>query len=189
MAGNVRPLMIQVEHVPESVPAPAASASLPAPAPEVQAERQATELQALSENAKTGDTLEMLGVTYRLGDKIGLMPLLRYAHIAKKGAQANDMDGLDAIYTLLQDCIHEDDWERFEQDMIAKKAGEQELMDVVSTAIEIMSARPTQRPGDSSSGSSRTTASSTASSSAAPRRVPPGAEDLVPVDRLAASSG
>jgi hypothetical protein len=129
-----------------------------------------------------------LGQQFRIGEKVGLMPLMRFAYHAKKGVNTDDFEGMAAMYELLKDCIHPLEWERFEQHAIEQHADGQELFEVVGEVIERLSARPTKQPGGSSSGSSRTTPSSTASSSAA-RRVPPGAEDLVPVEQLAASAG
>jgi hypothetical protein len=185
MASNLRPLMVEVERVPESTAPPA-----PAASPEVLAEQQAAQIQAMSEGVKSGDTVEVLGDRYFIGSKVGLMPLMKFAHTAKRGVDADDMEGMAAMYELLQDCIATHDWDRFERDMTAKKADGQDLFSVIGEVIEILSARPTRRPSGSSSTSSTTTGSSTDSSSAvAGRRVPPGAEDLVPVDQLAASAG
>jgi hypothetical protein len=179
MAGNVRPLMVEVEQVPESATAP----------PEVLAEQQAAQIQAMSEGAKSGDTVEVLGDRYFIGDKVGLMPLMKFAHTAKRGVDADDMEGMAAMYELLQDCIAKHDWDRFEQDMTAKKADGQDLFSVIGEVIEILSARPTRQRSGSSSGRSTTTASSTGPSSAAGHRVPPGAEGLVSVDQFVASAG
>jgi hypothetical protein len=45
------------------------------------------------------DTVECLGERYRIGDKIGLMPLMRFAHSAKQGVDSGDLEGLSAPCT------------------------------------------------------------------------------------------
>jgi hypothetical protein len=184
MAASMRPHLVEVERVPDT------GAMIPAPAPDpaVEAERQARQVQAMSEGAKTGDTVTVFDVEYLIGNKVGLMPLMKFAYQAKKGLNTDELEGMAAMYELLQDCIHPVDWEQFERDMIAKHADGEDLFAVVGEVIEILSARPTRRRGGSSTGPSTTTGSSTASSFAGPR-VPAGAEDLVPVDQLAASVG
>jgi hypothetical protein len=117
------------------------------------------------EGATVSDRVEMMGRFYRVGEKIGLMPLMRFAHAARKGAEATDMDGLAAIYDMLHDCVHPDDWNRFCDDATELAADGDDLLPVISQTIEILTARPTRRPSDSSGGPSRTSPSSTGSSS------------------------
>lgn len=148
-------------------------------------EDDAREMQAASEGVVLAETVECMGERYRIGDVVGLMPLMRFAHSAKQGVDSDDLEGLVAIYDMLRDCIHEGDWDRFERDMTRKKAEADDMMPVVTETIEILAARPTRRRSGSSAGPQPTTAMSTAVSSSPPPRVPPGAEDLVPVDQLA----
>ncbi|MUN41401.1 hypothetical protein [Actinomadura litoris] len=175
--------MIEVETVPETegaVPPVMFNAG-------EDAEAQAHQIQAMSEGVVHGDTVECLGGHYRVADKVGLMPLLKFAHTASMDVDANDMEGLVAIYDMLRDCLHEDDWKRFERDMTVKKAEADEMMTVVQQAIEVINARPTRQPSGSSSGPPTTGAPSTATSSSPPApRARPGMDDtLVPVGRLA----
>lgn len=150
------------------------------PDPAQQAEADATQIQALAEGVVHGDQLECLGGHYKVAEKIGLMPLLKFAYTASSGVGTEDLDGLVAIYSMLRDCIDPEDWDRFERDMIAKKAEADDMMPCVEQAIEIINARPTRQRSVSSSGPQSTGQPSTGGSS--PR---PGVEDLVPVDRLA----
>lgn len=128
--------------------------------------------------ADDGQTIEFLGEKFRVADKVGLMPLLKFA-------SASDMDtddprALSAIYQMLKDCIHpgtpacgkcatckagdeEDcasydpgDWKDFEQHAIDTKADADELLSVVTKVMEVLSGRPTP-PRDGSSASRRTT--------------------------------
>jgi len=139
------------------------------------------EMQGAVEGVMVDRQVELLGQSYRIADKIGLMPLLRFAHAAKKGMDADDMEGLAAVYDMLRDCIDPSDWDRFERDATASKAEAEDLLGVVTQAIQVLTARPTSRPSDSSAGPSTTSASSTGSSSSPD--TPDGVE-LVAVSEL-----
>lgn len=96
------------------------------------------------------------GEQFTLADKIGLMPLMRFAKTAQGGADSNDMAGLAAMYDLLEQCIAPADWRRFEAAADKTRASGDELMGLVKDAIEAISARPTGRPSDSSDGPATT---------------------------------
>lgn len=149
------------------------------------------ELQAASEGVEViggGRKVEFLGEHYRIAEKVGLMPLMRFAMTAKAGANADDMEGLAAMYALIRDCIDPSEWERFENDAIMKKAEAEELLKVVQDVIQALSARPTQRPADSSAGPQTTSANSKEpSSSPGAHRVPEGAGELVSINELLAA--
>ena len=83
---------------------------------------------------------------------IPLASLMRFAHVAKGGADANDLDGLDALYRLLSKCIAPEDWERFLDTAERVNAKGDDLMAVVREVISGASKRPTGRPSDSSDG-------------------------------------
>lgn len=134
------------------------------------------QLQAASEGIVVDDdAIEFCGETFKMGEKIGLMPLLKFAHVSSKGVKADDMEGLAAMYALIKDCIAPGEWERFEQVAIDKHADDEDLLNVVSTAIETLSARPTKRRSVSSAGSPSTSVSSKVSSSR------PAPEGLAPL--------
>lgn len=157
------------------------------PTPEEQAEADALELQGLSEGVVvTGETVECMGGRYLIGDKVGLMPLMRFASASKAGIDSSEMEGLVAMYDMLRDCIHPTDWERFERDMTVKQAEGDDLMPVVGRVIEMLTARPTKRASDSSPGQPSTSVPSTAGSSrpATTVRRPAGADELIPVADL-----
>jgi hypothetical protein len=164
--------------------------------PDDQAEADALELQGMSEGVVvTGETVECMGGHYLIGDKVGLMPLMRFASASKAGIDSSEMEGLVAMYDMLRDCIHPDDWDRFERDMTVKQAEGDDMMPVVGRVIEMLTARPTKRASASSPGPSSTTGPSTDGSSPpmpAVRRVPAGADELIPVadlGRVLAASG
>ncbi len=172
-------------------------------------------VQAQAEGASTAETVEFCGATFRVAPKVGLMPLLKFAHSASKGISDEDMDGMAAMYAMIRDCIHQGelpcgeceactsppqrcplggrcgycdadpplyhrcpgflpggcqyfdagDWERFERVAIDEHAGGEELFTVVNEVMEIVTARPTRPPGNSSRTARRTSAKSRALSS------------------------
>lgn len=109
--------------------------------------------------------ITLLGRPFKVAPKLGLMPLLRFAHLSSKGVKADDMDALSAMYDLLRTCIHDDDWDAFQEHAASVRADEEDLLDAVRSAIEAMSARPTVRPSDSSRGPQNDGTSSSDSSS------------------------
>ena len=139
------------------------------------------ELQAAVEEVPADRAVEFLGVRYRMADRIGLMPLLKFAHSASKGMNSEDIEGMAAMYAMIRDCIDPGDFPRFEQAAIDGRAEAEELLKVVSDVIEKLSARPTVRPGDSSAGPPATSESSKESS--------PSPAGLVSVDSLLRSTG
>lgn len=126
--------------------------------------------------------IELMGEQFRAADKIGMMPMLVFSHLSRKGADSSDPAGMDAIYCMIRDCIHEEEWDRFVQHAIDTKADGEDLLAVVSKVIELVSARPTKPPKGSSNGRRKTSANSKASSPSPVTR--PGDDELVPVDSL-----
>ena len=105
------------------------------------------------------------GKPFKVAPKVGLMPLMKFAKLAKQGVDASDMDGLAAIYDLLRSVIADEDWDRFEDHAALVRADGDDLMAVVSQAVEVISQRPTARPSDSSDGPSNASDSSAGDSS------------------------
>ncbi|MFB4306989.1 hypothetical protein [Actinomadura sp. GTD37] len=147
-------------------------------------EGDAHEIQAMTAGITLVDRVECLGGHYRIKDKVGLMPLMRFAHVSKK-VDEDEMEALVCIYDMLKACIHPVDWDRFVEDMTEKDADVEELMPVVARTIEMLAARPTQQSSDSSPGDSTTGPGSTRTSSSvdlpAGPRVPDWARETVPV--------
>jgi len=147
-------------------------------------EGEAHEIQAMAAGITLADRVECLGGHYRIKDKVGLMPLMKFAYVSKR-VDEEDLEALKCIYDMLKACIHATDWDRFERDMTEKDADVDDLMPVVAKTIEMLAARPTQQSSDSSSGGSTTGPGSTPTSSSAPElvgpRVPDWARETVPV--------
>ena len=125
-----------------------------------------------------GATIEAFGNAYRVADRVALMPMMRFAYLAKRGADSADMEAMVAMYDLLRGVFAPEDWERFERDAMENQADDQDLMRIVQAAISAITARPTGRPSASSPGPQTTTPNSTGSSSFEERKRALG---LVPV--------
>lgn len=132
-------------------------------------------------------TVEFMGRRFRIADRIGLMPLLKFATYAD--VATDDPKALAAMYQMLRDCIYpgvpgcgecEDceagndractdyergDWQAFEDHAIETKAEADDLVAVISKVIELIAGRPTKQPSPSSPGQRGISAGSTARSS------------------------
>lgn len=132
----------------------------------------------------------MVRRAFTVAESIGLMPLLRFANAAKAGMDSDDLEGMAALYTMIQDCIEPDEWDTFVTYAISIKAEDDDLMQVVSGAMEVISARKARQRGSSSGTSPSTSAKSKANSSrrasdtpTGPHR-PPELDGLMPVADL-----
>lgn len=153
------------------------------------------------------NSIEFLGKRFRLAQRIGLMPMLAFAAASKKGLDSSDMEGLAAMFALIRDCLDQtrvqavdadgapvfepdgsvryagpSDWMRFEQHCYEEQASAEELMEFISSAMSVVSARPQKRRETSSGGSPQTLPKSKAASSL--RDTWPGAQDLTDVREL-----
>ena len=113
----------------------------------------------------SGETVEFLGVDFRIADKVAALPIMRFAKVAKAGVDASELDGMAALYDLLEQVIHPDDWQKFERHADQQRADGEQLLGVVQGVFELLAARPTGRSSDSSDGPRTIEPSSTADSS------------------------
>ena len=133
-------------------------------------------------------TVELLGKRFRIAPKVGLMPLLKFSAFSDMDTQ--DLRALSAMYAMLKDCIHpgtpacgsceqcdagddgsckafdKGDWAAFEIWACESKADADDLLDVITKAIELIAGRPTEPPAPSSPGRRSTRDASMARSSA-----------------------
>lgn len=136
----------------------------------------------------TDGKVELLGRWFRVADKVGIMPLLKFA--SASDIDTEDPRALSAMYSMLQDSIHAGtpacgkcaacragderkcaefdpgDWKAFEQHAIEAKAEADDLFEVVSKVLQIVTGRPTRQPSSSSPGRPATSRRSTGTSSA-----------------------
>lgn len=106
------------------------------------------------------DTFKFYGAEFTVADRVGAMPLLRFASVAESGTDAEEMEGLAAMHELLRDCLTAGDWPRFQKTAATNKADAKELMEVCGAIYRAVTGRPTLRPSDSADGPSATGESS-----------------------------
>lgn len=111
---------------------------------------------------------EWLGETYRAAERIGLMPLMRFAKVAKSGVDSHEIEGLAAMYDLLRACVHPEDWGRFEEHADRQAADGDQILAAVGSVMALVATpagaeqdRPTQPLSGSSAGSESTGPEST----------------------------
>lgn len=84
-------------------------------------------------------SITFLGEKYKVADKIGVWPMMQFARAAESGLSLGDAKGLAAAYSMLQDVIHEDDWGRFQENMINGKIDDLEaLMKLTRDAVAVI---------------------------------------------------
>lgn len=134
-----------------------------------------------------GKSVEFLGRKFRIAEKIGLMPLLKFSMFSDMTTA--DPKAMAAMYAMIRDCIHPGtpacgkcerckaddetackdydpgDFSEFERHAIEKRADADELLDVITRVMELLSGRPTEPPSPSSGGRHAISAGSTARSS------------------------
>ena len=150
----------------------------PPPSPDrelavVQARAAAAEGAKIAEGVvDESGRVELTGRRFRVAEKIGLMPLLKFASASDMSTE--DPRALSAVYSMLKDCIYEGrpgcgtcefckgtgetaadetrckaydkgDWADFEQHAIDTKADADELLEVISQVMEIISGRLPRR--------------------------------------------
>lgn len=157
-------------------PAKKASARRPVSAHEAQA---AVEGVVLPPDRKVG----LLGVQFKLAEKVGVAPMILLAVAGKKGIDSADAEGVVALHDLISDCIAEDEYDRFWAHAVKAKADMDDLQQFIKDAMEALSARPTGSPSGSSAGRRPTSANSRASS---PATDTPPDDGMVSVDSLLA---
>lgn len=121
------------------------------------------------------DKVEFLGAEFRMGERVGLMPMMRYARVAKRldeleksGGEADGdqfVEMFDATLSLLEQCVHPDDWSRFERHSTEQGADQEEFMEFAGRVMAALSDRPTGPRSVSSSGPRTIEPSSTDGSS------------------------
>lgn len=99
--------------------------------------------EVVDDDGKKYDYVEMKGEKFRLREKIGAMAMFKWS-------AASDMDtdnprALGAIYAMIKSVILKEDWYAFETHALDTDADAEELLDVVTKALEIVGGRPTKQ--------------------------------------------
>jgi hypothetical protein len=95
-------------------------------------------------------TSELAGEEFRLAQDVGIMPLMEWA--ASSDVDVSSVDGLRAVYYVLQDVVHEDEWARFRKHARDNKVESTELLNFANGALEALAGRPTEESSGSSDG-------------------------------------
>lgn len=80
---------------------------------------------------------------FRLREKVGAMAMFKWS--AASELPTDDPRALGAIYALLKSLIHKEDWQEFEEYALDEDQGAEELLDVITAALEIIAGRPTEQ--------------------------------------------
>jgi hypothetical protein len=80
---------------------------------------------------------------YRLREKIGAMAMFKWS--AASELSSEDPRALGAIYALLKSLIHKEDWRAFEEKALDEDFEAEELLDVITSALEAISGRPNKQ--------------------------------------------
>lgn len=81
---------------------------------------------------------------FRVDDELGAMAMFEWA--AASQLAVDDWEGLAAIFAMLQDVIHPDDWQEFRHyaRTARPKVQADDLIKVINDATELIGGRPTE---------------------------------------------
>lgn len=120
-----------------------------------------TQLKSVDQNARVGKGTRAIEVRgelliplrdreFRLASDVGIMPLMEWAAAADKDVAS--ADGLRAVFYVLQDVVHEEEWAEFRKFTRDNKVDANELLDFANSALEALAGRPTEDATGSSDG-------------------------------------
>ena len=87
---------------------------------------------------------------FRLADDVGIMPLMEWA--AASDQDVTSANGLRAVFYVLQDAVHEEEWAEFRRFSREHKATAEETLEFANSALEARAGRPTEAASGSSDG-------------------------------------
>lgn len=133
-----------------------------APAAVTPAKRQARRVQAATADPKVrlpedqratevadGKLMVPIGGRYfRLSETIGLMPLMEWVAAADE-IDTQNTSTLISFYHVLQDLVHEDEWQEFRAFTREAKCDDDAFIAFRNAAMETLAARPTAEPATS----------------------------------------
>lgn len=98
--------------------------------------------KVVEEDGKAYDRVEFKDEKFRIREKVGTLAMLKWASASELGT--DDPRALGAIYAMLKAVILKEDWVAFEDHAMDTDADVEELFEVITSALEIVSGRPTQ---------------------------------------------
>lgn len=105
-------------------------------------------LASTKEDIKTG-VVDFQGEKFHVAEKIGAMALLSWGKAADLDEEGNE--ALIAVYDMLEDVIHEDEFKRFRRVALKTKADMGDLMTLLGAAMEAVTGNPTEQQDGSAS--------------------------------------
>lgn len=109
-----------------------------------EAKSDVVEGKVVEDDGKTYDYVELKDEKFRLREKVGAMAMFKWS--AASEMSSDDPRALGAIYAMIKSVILKEDWGKFEDHALDTDADAEELLDVVTKGLEIISGRPTSRP-------------------------------------------
>lgn len=85
---------------------------------------------------------------FRLADEVGVMPLMEWV-AAAEGNQNETGKSLVAIFHVLEDTVHEDEWDEFREYGRENKIQAKPYGDFINAALEAIAGRPTEESSGS----------------------------------------
>lgn len=115
--------------------------------------------------ADEGRVVRFKGEDFKAAWPVPPMALMEYASAAQYGMDSGSMEGLAAIFDLLESVIEPDDWERFRRHAKKARVSDKDLLLLIRKCITGQTERPTSPASDSSDGPVSTEPSSEPESS------------------------
>jgi hypothetical protein len=132
-------------------------------------------------NWPPGSYIEDDGVRFRVAESVGFWPLAMYAKVASDGVDSETLDGFVAIFDLMRDLLHPDDFHRFGEHVSRRKYKGDKILEIMADAMSVVSARPSESP-PASPGGAATTSPNSNGTSTPPASSPP--TRVVPLDEI-----
>lgn len=98
------------------------------------------------------ETITFCGEQFELVEVMGAMAWMEYADAARRGVDSDSMEGLALIFDLLKAAIVDEQWEHFRQVARDNRVDNAGIWAAMKDVLEVVAARPTSRPSDSSDG-------------------------------------
>lgn len=88
-----------------------------------------------------------LSEDFQLAQDVGIMPLMEWA--ASSDVDVSSVDGLRAVFYVLKDVVHEDEWAQFRKYARDNKVESVDLLNFANASLEALAGRPTEESSGS----------------------------------------
>lgn len=92
------------------------------------------------------------GESFALAEQVSALAMMEFAHAVSSGADTDTLEGMSAMYAVLQQMLADGEWPRFKKAANTHRASDDALLEFIGEAMAAITARPTERPSDSSDG-------------------------------------